>query len=165
MSSSTQTKTRTNQTNSTAICCTVRTALSAGATTDPDTTWSITANVGWRLPEVNIGIVCANAPIFRPLYLYMRGRLATQIRTKASSSANGGFSKERTWPDNVRHANEGVNATSPTWGHGSEDTTVEMELGLAGHGAGNGGERRSLSPVLKGPSKEKVGFTFPVDRA
>ncbi len=81
----------------------------------------------------------------------MRGRLATQIRSKASSSANGGFSKERRWP-NVRPADRDGNAASPTWGHGSEDTTVEMELGLPVHG----GERS--------PLKEKVGFTFPTER-
>ena len=39
---------------------------------------AISANVAWRLPEVNIGIVCANAPVFRPLYLYFQGRLASQ---------------------------------------------------------------------------------------
>lgn len=61
----------------TAACCTVRTVLS-GAVKDPDITWAISANVAWRLPEVNIGIVCANAPVFRPLYLYYQGRLASQ---------------------------------------------------------------------------------------
>lgn len=64
---------------STAACATVRTILS-GALTSPDETWDISANVGWRLPEVNIGIVCANAPALRPLYLYMRGRLDTKTR-------------------------------------------------------------------------------------
>jgi len=41
---------------------------------------AIVSNVAWRLPEVNIGIVCANAPVFRPLYLYYQGRLAGSAR-------------------------------------------------------------------------------------
>jgi len=67
----------------------------------------------------------------------MRGRLATQIRSKeASASANDGFSKERIWPHNYKNAN---NDASPTWVHGSEDTNVEMEMGLPMHGPGYGG--------------------------
>jgi len=50
----------------------------------------ITANVAWRLPEVNIGIVCANAPVFRPLYLYYQGRLASQ----RSSSETAGSTRK-----------------------------------------------------------------------
>lgn len=72
------------------------------------------------------------------------------------------------WPSNAR----GAHAESPTtWGHGSEDTTVEMELGLPVHGAGglsdgdSGGERRSQSPLgPESPLKEKVFFTFPGGR-
>ena len=77
---------------STAVCCTVRTALSS-AVGVPDITWAISANVGWRLPEVNIGIVCANAPLLRPLYLYSRGRLSTQ-----QSKSNTAFSKDKMIP-------------------------------------------------------------------
>ncbi|KAL8828893.1 MAG: hypothetical protein Q9191_002324 [Dirinaria sp. TL-2023a] len=72
----------------TATCCTVRTVLS-GAIKDPDITWAISANVAWRLPEVNIGIVCANAPVFRPLYLYYQGRLASQQSTSATAGSSG----------------------------------------------------------------------------
>ena len=75
---------------STAVCCTVRTVLS-GAVKGPDVTWNIVPNVAWRLPEVNIGIVCANAPILRPLYLFFRGRLATQ-----QSVSHTAYSKEKT---------------------------------------------------------------------
>ena len=71
--------------HSTAACATVRTVFS-GALTSPDESWDISQNVGWRLPEVNIGIVCANAPALRPLYLYLSGRLDTQ-RTRGQSVA------------------------------------------------------------------------------
>lgn len=60
----------------------------------------------------------------------MRGRLATQQRSKASNS----FSKERNWPSNVARIGK-KEQVSPRWG-GSEDTTVELEMGIAGlHGA------------------------------
>lgn len=61
----------------------------------------------------------------------MRGRLATQQRSKASNS----FSKERIRPNNVARIGEKEQQASPRWG-GSEDTTVELEMGIAGlHGA------------------------------
>ena len=74
-------------------------------------------------PEVNIGIVCANAPVLRPLYLFFRGRLASQIRSNAA-----GVSKEGMWRDNTARA-------SPAWKDGSNDTTlgdtsVSLEMGL-----------------------------------
>ena len=76
-------------------------------------------------PEVNIGIVCANAPILRPLYLFFRGRLASQIR-----SNNAGVSKEGMWPNNTPRA-----MTSPAWKDESNDTSVgdtsvSLEMGL-----------------------------------
>ena len=70
----------------------MRTGLS-GAIKDPDVTWAVSANVGWRLPEVNIGIVCANAPVLRPLYLFFRGRLVSQ-----QSASNTGYSKDKGLP-------------------------------------------------------------------
>lgn len=78
-------------------------------------------------PEVNIGIVCANAPVLRPLYLFFRGRLATQQR----SSNAGGISKQNMWP----HNGTPRAAMSPTWRGESNDTivgdgTVSMEMGL-----------------------------------
>lgn len=74
-------------------------------------------------PEVNIGIVCANAPVLRPLYLFFRGRLASQIRSNTA-----GVSKEGVWRDNSPRA-------SPAWKDGSNDTTlgdtsVSLEMGL-----------------------------------
>lgn len=107
----------------TAICCTVRTSLS-GAITDPDLTWAAIDNVGWRLPEVNIGIACANAPILRALYLFFHGRLSTQ------KSGSTGLCKERTWPSNAKAAwLEG----SPQFRHESSDATMSMESGIPEH--------------------------------
>lgn len=81
---------------STAVCCTVRTVLS-GAVNSKDVTWDIVANVAWRLPEVNIGIVCANAPALRPLYLFFQGRLASQ-RTPSRTAP---YSRNQILPSNA----------------------------------------------------------------
>ncbi|KAI9722718.1 MAG: hypothetical protein M1812_001649 [Candelaria pacifica] len=43
--------------------------------------WSNTTQLAWRLPEVNIGIVCANAPILRPIYLALTGRLPARRKS------------------------------------------------------------------------------------
>ncbi|CAD6579520.1 MAG: hypothetical protein ASARMPREDX12_009274 [Alectoria sarmentosa] len=114
----------------TAVCCAVRTALS-GCMTNPDLTWAATTSVGWRLPEVNIGIVCANAPVMRPLYLFFRGRLASQTR-----SNTGAVSKESMWPGNTPRA-----AKSPVWrdesnGTSIGDASVSLEMGLHAHDDG-----------------------------
>lgn len=79
-------------------------------------------------PEVNIGIVCANAPVLRPLYLFYRGRLASQQR-----SSTGGVSKQSMWPGNTPQA-----AISPIRRGESNDTsvgdtTVSLEMGLHPH--------------------------------
>ncbi|KAL8691414.1 MAG: hypothetical protein Q9218_003350 [Villophora microphyllina] len=58
----------------TAGCSLVRTVLS-DRVLNPNITWAILTNAAWRAAEVNLGIVCANAPIARPLYLYYKGRL------------------------------------------------------------------------------------------
>lgn len=46
-----------------------------------------------RRPEVNIGILCANVPLVRPIYLHYTGRLRN---SKAKPSA--GTSGQRMWP-------------------------------------------------------------------
>ncbi|KAL9101117.1 MAG: hypothetical protein Q9163_003594 [Psora crenata] len=130
----------------TAACCTVRTALS-GALTDPDITWAITANVAWRLPEVNIGIVCANAPIFRPLYLFFRGKLNASKGAKSYNSA----SKDRfvmpgnlQWPGNSRMVPARV-IGSEGWKKGSNesaDESINVEIGIAIHTEGGVKERK-----------------------
>ena len=111
----------------TAVCCTVRTALS-GVLTDLDITWGIVANVGWRLPEVNIGIVCANAPILRPLYLWSRGKLATQ------QTASSGYTKDRMWPSNATKYDGSTKLHgAPSWEGDTENTSVSVEMGLPMH--------------------------------
>ncbi|KAI9702004.1 MAG: hypothetical protein M1836_001348 [Candelina mexicana] len=90
----------------TAICCTVRTVL-AGSLLLPDQTWSNTTQLAWRLPEVNMGIVCANAPILRPIYLALTGRLPTRTKsadvTEEAKSNTGAVQlsqdpEQRKWP-------------------------------------------------------------------
>ena len=134
----------------TAICCIVRTAL-AGGITHTDQTWTTAANLAWRLPEVNIGIVCANAPMIRPLYLYFRGRLQTR------SSMSGRSSKSPLWPGSSgrrsgkllgRHektpTSTGGKISWPSYGNkksafssdaaATEETSVEMGLPIQGGG-------------------------------
>ena len=119
------------------------------------------ANVAWRVPEVNIGILCANAPIFRPLYLYFRGRLVTQRRTNTAAS-----SKDRIWPSSAERirlpgtivgTGRGEQEDDKVWHHGSGDTAVEIEMGLpvggdawkrdvaAEEGEGEDGKKRSAA--------------------
>ena len=90
------------------------------------------SNVAWRLPEVNIGIVCANAPILRPLYLFLRGRLAYQRRATAISAT--GPSKERIWPSNARRKDSIKLESASKWhtSKASQDTSVEMGLPIHG---------------------------------
>ncbi|KAL9131323.1 MAG: hypothetical protein Q9217_000702 [Psora testacea] len=117
----------------TAVCCTVRTALS-GAMTDPDITWAITTNVAWRLPEVNIGIVCANAPILRPLYLFFRGKLDTSKGARIYNSA----SKDRfVMHNNMQWAGNSAMVQpcemESGWQKGSKvsaDESVNLEMGM-----------------------------------
>lgn len=73
-------------------------------------------------PEVNVGIICANAPILRPLYLYFTGRLASQ-------KATSGYSKEPVWPGHA--GKEGIPETSK-W-YESSDASMSMEMGVPTH--------------------------------
>ncbi|CAF9937459.1 MAG: hypothetical protein HETSPECPRED_000546 [Heterodermia speciosa] len=133
----------------TAACCTVRTALS-GAVKDPDVTWAISANVGWRLPEVNIGIVCANAPVLRPLYLFYRGRLSSQ-----KIVSNTAYSRDKILPrgvSRVREHNAISDVDNDSWqvrSEGTTDTAVSLEMGIAGLGKdkGSGGGGPSFSVI------------------
>ena len=113
--------------------------------TDPDITWAISANVAWRLPEVNIGIVCANAPALRPLYLFLRGRLDTERTKQASHSGrsgrSGATSKEKfALPSNTRwgahsatlqgSGDEGSHSGILGGKKLSADEGVELEMGM-----------------------------------
>ena len=122
----------------TAACCAVRTALS-GALTKADITWEIVANVGWRLPEVNIGIFCANAPILRPLYLFFRGKLDSQRRSARSYNT---VSKDRfVMPGNT------------AWVSG-DSATVQGSEGSVGAGGGGGGRWPKKGSVDESGSME-----------
>ncbi|KAL8991625.1 MAG: hypothetical protein Q9169_007809 [Polycauliona sp. 2 TL-2023] len=115
----------------TAICCIVRTILTP-AVHAHDVTWAISANVGWRLPEVNIGIVCANAPVLRPLYLFFRGRLATQQSGSVTT-----YSKSKRIPNGVTKIDaddtfHDTNNTDLRKGSDRTDATVSLEMGLTG---------------------------------
>ncbi|KAI4236318.1 MAG: hypothetical protein LQ352_008023, partial [Teloschistes flavicans] len=79
----------------TAGCSLVRTVLSDGVL-NPDLTWSILTNAAWRATEVNLGIICANAPIARPLYLYYKGRL--RIPNPSTEQSSTDKSHARLWP-------------------------------------------------------------------
>lgn len=85
-----------------------------------------------RRPEVNIGIVCANAPILRPLYLYFQGRLQTQ---KTSSTA---ISKERMVPNHVNWSDSTKLQDTFEWNRLEEsqpsaNPRVSLEMGLPRH--------------------------------
>ncbi|KAL8757326.1 MAG: hypothetical protein Q9199_002310 [Rusavskia elegans] len=114
----------------TAVCCTVRTALSA-AVKSPDVTWDVVANVAWRLPEVNIGIVCANAPALRPIYLYFQGRLASQ-----QSNSRTAYSRDKMMNSSAKRKVQGdlengeSNVTSGSVG--TAETAVSYEMGIVG---------------------------------
>lgn len=132
----------------------------------------MTTNVAWRIPEVNVGIICANAPILRPLYLFFRGRLQSQRYANATS----GNSKERIWPSNAQRVRLGTGkykgrdeeelGEGGTWHHSSGDTAVEIEMGLpvgenGAVGKGKGKDIEMGSFDLEGstpPAKEKGGF-------
>ena len=58
----------------------------------------------------------------RPLYLFFRGRLASQ---QHQSSPSGAVSKQAMWPSNATRA---AAAASPAWRSGSKDT-IEGEEG------------------------------------
>ncbi|KAL9583140.1 MAG: hypothetical protein Q9203_005204, partial [Teloschistes exilis] len=80
----------------TAGCSLVRTVLS-DRVLNPDLTWAILTNAAWRATEVNLGIICANAPIARPLYLYYKGRLRIQNPSSTERSSTE-KSHARLWP-------------------------------------------------------------------
>ncbi|KAL9001092.1 MAG: hypothetical protein Q9188_005517 [Gyalolechia gomerana] len=148
----------------TAVCCTVRTALS-GAVKAKDATWDIAANVGWRLPEVNIGIACANAPALRPLYLYFQGRLASQQTSSKSS-----YSRNKISPSDTRKASDITanriflhkNYQGQAFSHlenghpnlrsesdGTTETAVSLEMGISGLSKDGNDTRRDVAPWSK----------------
>ena len=88
----------------TAACAIVRTALS-GQVLETDASYAMVPNAAWRATEVNLGILCANAPILRPLYLWSRGRLQKKSKNTsyvATRSTGEQKSSVKLW--SMRHA-------------------------------------------------------------
>ncbi|KAL8856669.1 MAG: hypothetical protein Q9178_006736 [Gyalolechia marmorata] len=80
----------------TAGCSLTRTILS-DRVLNPDITWSDLTTAAWRATEVNLGIICANAPIARPLYLWSKGRLRV-LQTSATTELSGTPTRqEKNW--------------------------------------------------------------------
>ncbi|KAL8713751.1 MAG: hypothetical protein Q9220_002277 [cf. Caloplaca sp. 1 TL-2023] len=107
----------------TAGCSLVRTILS-DRVLNPDITWSILTNAAWRAAEVNLGIVCANAPIARPLYLYYKGRLRL---LQGSSEATTGQSGPGPLHNKLKETEPSNQPTDTTL------TSVEMGLPIQGY--------------------------------
>ena len=129
----------------TASCCIVRTALS-GAILETDVTYAMVPNAAWRATEVNLGVICANAPIIRPLYLFYRGRLqrksntSSYIATKATNPATGQTepkSNVRLWPGgfsgNSKDMRGAQRLEEETQASGYTDASAELGLPIEGY--------------------------------
>ncbi|KAL8896124.1 MAG: hypothetical protein Q9207_007865, partial [Kuettlingeria erythrocarpa] len=108
----------------TAGCSLVRTVLSPRVK-DSDITWADLTTAAWRATEVNLGIICANAPIVRPLYLYHKGRLRMlqdNTTTGTSDPSHSSTSRLRLWPSWSK-------ASPSRWWHGtSSPRTDELKI-------------------------------------
>ncbi|KAL8879396.1 MAG: hypothetical protein Q9192_008246 [Flavoplaca navasiana] len=80
----------------TAGCSLTRTVLS-DRVLDPDITWSDLTTAAWRATEVNLGIICANAPIARPLYLWSKGRLRILHPSTTTELSGTPADQEKGW--------------------------------------------------------------------
>ena len=137
----------------TAACAIVRTALS-GQILEKDVTYAMVPNAAWRATEVNLGIICANAPILRPLYLWWKGRLqrkqskrsgtsyvATNELTGEGSDGTGGKSKVRLWPGakfyNGSGSGKSKGMSEATQASGYTETSAELGLPIEGYMMGD----------------------------
>ncbi|KAL8926716.1 MAG: hypothetical protein Q9208_002790 [Pyrenodesmia sp. 3 TL-2023] len=140
----------------TAGCSLVRTVLSSRVK-DPDITWADLTTAAWRATEVNLGIICANAPIVRPLYLYYKGRLRIlqDTTTGASDPSRPSTSRIRLWPSwsrasrsrwwqgaSTRRTDELKNTRPSNQPTDNTITSVEMGLPIQGY-LMPGGKRES----------------------
>ncbi|KAL8752794.1 MAG: hypothetical protein Q9184_005623 [Pyrenodesmia sp. 2 TL-2023] len=151
----------------TAGCSLVRTILSSRVK-DPDITWADLTTAAWRATEVNLGIICANAPIVRPLYLYYKGRLRILQDTTTGTSDPSGPSTSRTriWPfwskssrsrlwhgASYRRTDE-LKDTRPS-NQPTDNTLTSVEMGLPIQGyLMPGGKRESRWKDLEQANKE-----------
>lgn len=83
-------------------------------------------NAAWRATEVNLGVICANAPIARPLYLFYHGRLSA-LR---SPNQSGG---SRLWPGSSKRSRgiQKMSGTEP--GTGYTEASAELVLPIQGY--------------------------------
>ncbi|KAL8743628.1 MAG: hypothetical protein Q9190_004038 [Brigantiaea leucoxantha] len=156
----------------TAVCSIIRTVLS-DRVLDSDITWAMLTNTAWRTAEVNLGILCANAPVARPLYLYLRGRLqpleypsypsneepnqdegAQQPPSFWELGRRSGVSKGSRATEEQIRKNQGMSCSMPSSGQRTASTlttSVEVELPIQGYVLGTS-RRDSFKMDL-----EKVG--------
>ncbi|KAL8815452.1 MAG: hypothetical protein Q9223_005401 [Gallowayella weberi] len=124
----------------TAGCSLVRTILS-DRVLNPDLSWSDLTTAAWRATEVNLGILCANAPIARPLYLYSKGRLQT-FHTSTTTDPSGTPSRQekgrsQRWPWSKGRGTSGsgllphraLKNTQPS-NQPTDTTLTSVEMGL-----------------------------------
>ena len=119
-------------------------------------------NAAWRAVEVNLGVICANAPILRPLYLFWRGRLqrkgksSSYVATKATEPSNGPTepkSNVRLWPGHfyidTGDLRGGPTLEEATQASGYTDASAELGLPIEGY-LEQGGKRESQWPEMAG---------------
>ena len=127
----------------TATTAIVRTALS-GQVLETDATYAMIPNAAWRATEVNLGILCANAPILRPLYLWYRGRLqkksknTSYVATKSSGEQKSNvrlWSKGRVkfFPGGSRDTRGSQKLEGAMDRTGYTDTSAELGLPIEGY--------------------------------
>ena len=131
----------------TAACCIVRTVLSP-AIKSQDASWDLVDNNIWRFPEVNLGIACANAPLFRPLYLRWRRRLRIQRPSPPDPAEN----IDRVWPSKPREVPSLFQVVSPVTTKFSSDS----ETSIAGRSPQPPREK-SHSKWLNRPYSDLIG--------
>ncbi|KAL8871365.1 MAG: hypothetical protein Q9174_002784 [Haloplaca sp. 1 TL-2023] len=148
----------------TAGCSLVRTVLS-DRVLNHDLSWAILTNAVWRAVEVNLGIICANAPIARPLYLYCKGRLPLLQDPSASyNRSETGRSHMRLWPwsKQRQHDQEPSKSTLHAFKRDRSDeqptdntlTSVEMGLPIQGYMTTKG--RRHSHWIDLAEAKEEI---------
>lgn len=87
---------------------------------------AIIPNAAWRATEVNLGVICANAPIARPLYLFYKGRL-NALRTPTQSGGS------RLWPGSSKRSWGIQKMYGPEPGTGYTEASAEMGLPIQGY--------------------------------
>ena len=148
----------------TAGCSLVRTVLS-DRVLNPDLSWSILTNAVWRAVEVNLGIICANAPIARPLYLYCKGRLPLlQNPSTEYNRSETGRSHMRLWPWSKQRQNDQKPSKSTLSAfkrsrsdeQPTDNTLTSVEMGLPIQGYMTKKEKRHSHWIDLAEAKEEI---------